>query len=203
MNINAKLLRELIEYDPATGEFTWKWRGMHHFSRAAQFNNWNFRYPGTRAGSVSVSKGYRMIAILGRRYPAHRLAWLYVHGRWPMQQIDHINGDPDDNRLANLREVSGPENARNKRLSRSNKTGHLGVSPYPYQGRMKYVARIRHDGRLHHLGYFATIEDAAAARAEAERKFGFHENHGRRAQSKTKIKSRGFQKSRPAITEEH
>jgi hypothetical protein len=189
--IDAGTLRDLLDYDPDSGVFTWRTRGRAHFGRDNQWRNWNGRYPGLVAGTVGP-RGYRAIAVLGHLYPAHRLAWLYVHGQWPEGQIDHVNGGRDDNRIGNLRDVSSAENAKNRRLTRKSATGRIGVNEYAYGRRKQYVARIRVDGRLHHLGYFDTVEQASAARSEAEARFGFHRNHG----SRTPLKSRGFENTR-------
>lgn len=194
MMIDSCQLKELIDYDPETGLFTWLPRKRDWFKSVGQWKNWNGRYPGSVAGTVG-KKGYRTIAIHDKLYKAHRLAWFYVHGRWPTDQIDHINGDRDDNRITNLRSVSNSINGKNKKRDHRNVSGYIGVTPYPYHGTMKWVARIRVDGRLKHLGYFDTIQEAAVARKAAERIFGFHPNHGKK-KSRAKIRSRGFQKTR-------
>jgi hypothetical protein len=100
-----------------------------------------------------------------------------IHGYWP-DEIDHINGDRADNRLSNLREVSNIENQRNKVLPRNNKSGHIGVSWN--KDSKKWMARITINYKLKQVGQFSTIEEAVAARKEAERKFGFSERHGAR-----------------------
>ena len=86
---------------------------------------------GVSAGAVRPRDGYIQIAIRRKMYQAHRLAWLYVHGEWPRHQIDHINGNPADNRICNLRDVTQFENMQNLHgpLSR-NKSGLLGVSRF-------------------------------------------------------------------------
>lgn len=95
----------------------------------------------------------------GRGYYVHRLAWFYVHGRWPQQQIDHINGDPHDNRIANLREATVEQNRRNVRLSTKNKFGLKGVTIQ--KGR--YKAQIRFAGKHINIGLFDSPEEAHAA----------------------------------------
>lgn len=199
--IDAATLKVLIDYDPATGVFRWKTRDRAWFQRVNQWKTWNLRYAGGVAGNLNP-QGYRLIAVIDRQYLAHRLAWLMVHGAWPTNQIDHINGDRDDNRIENLRDVTGAENARNRRLQADNATGRTGVTAYPFQGQLRFVARIRVGGKLHHLGYFATVEEAAEARRAAEIKHGFHINHGSRPKTRTPLKGRGFEKSRrfPALT---
>jgi hypothetical protein len=99
---NAEQLRVLIEYSPETGEFVWK---------VSPGKNTPI---GSVAGSIT-SKGYRVIKILGRRLPAARLAWLYVHGEWPPELMDHRNGVRDDDRIANLRPCTNSENGQNRK----------------------------------------------------------------------------------------
>lgn len=189
--ISQAILRELLRYNGLTGVFTWRRRARHHFTRSNQWRNWNARYPGTIAGRVG-ERGYRQIAVLDHLYAAHRLAWLYVYGNLPVQQIDHINGHRDDNRIANLRDVSNAQNAKNKRLAGWSSTGRIGVTEYRWNGTPKFVARIRVDGRLHHLGYFETIEAASMARASAEQRFGFQGTHGIYPKPKRRLQSRAF-----------
>jgi hypothetical protein len=85
--LTAERLRELLNYDPDTGVFTWRVRPVHSHR------------VGDIAGSVRTTRGYRLIGVAGRVYKAHRLAWLYMMGEWPKDQIDHINRDPSDNRF--------------------------------------------------------------------------------------------------------
>lgn len=139
-------LRELLFYDPETGAFSWR--------RSRQ---------GVRAdlaaGRVN-SRGYAQIGIDLRRYAAHRLAWLYVHGRWPDNDLDHINGDRADNRISNLREATEAENTWNRKTPRNNRTGLKGV----YKATAKrWRAQIKVAGERIVLGHFDSPEDAHAA----------------------------------------
>lgn len=146
-NLTAERLRELLDYDPVNGTFTWR-------------VNRNGVRIGDRAGSLVDSRGYLRVGIDGREYSAHRLAWLYVHGEWPTQVIDHCNGDPSDNRIENLRDVSQQVNVQNQHRARStNKCGLLGVRR---QGK-RWYARIMTNGRERHIGTFDTPEEAHAA----------------------------------------
>jgi hypothetical protein len=190
--VNQELLRELIQYDPATGLFTWMRRDRKHFTTNAQYLTWNKRYAGKQAGNLDA-KGYRVFHLLGKVVRAQRAAWMHVYGEWPKNLVDHINGERDDNRIANLRDVSNSTNGKNRRLDKRNMTGRIGVSEYRRGDGVIYVARIRVDGALKHLGYYQTIQDAAIARDAAEREFGFHVNHGAPAPTR-KLQSRGFQK---------
>jgi hypothetical protein len=143
--LTAERLRELLHYDPETGVFTW------------------IKITGTRvrvgdvAGSLTTN-GYRRLAINGKSYKAHRLAWLYVTGGWPSADLDHINGVPGDDRWANLRLATRAQNGANSRRAVNNKSGFKGVS-WHAQNR-KWVATIMVNGRNKHLGYF---DDRAAA----------------------------------------
>jgi hypothetical protein len=97
-------------------------------------------------------------------HSAHRLAWFYVHGRWPNPGIDHINGQKGDNRICNLREANSSQNAQNQTLRKDNVCGHPGVQAMGG----KWRARIRLNGISHELGYYEDIEDAAFAYSEAK-----------------------------------
>lgn len=194
--IDVGTVSALLDYDPASGVFTWKTRDRSYFKSDRQHKNWNARYPGTAAGSINP-KGYTGIAVLDRIYRAHHLAWLFVHGKWPSDVVDHINGNRSDNRISNLRVVSALENSRHKTVRGWSATGRIGVTPYFYNGRQKYAARIRVDGRLRHLGYYASIDEASAAREAAEQKYGFSVHCGEIPKSKAVIRSRGFQRTRP------
>jgi hypothetical protein len=156
--LTAEYLREMLDYDPETGEFRWRWRDD---LRKCD----NIRCAGKVAGALG-NHGYTTITVNQRRYQAHRLVWLYVHGVWPANQIDHLNSDKTDNRIANLREATPQENQYNVGVRKDNSTGVAGVSWHKQVQR--YRAYIMADGKPTHLGLFDTLEAAAAARAEAE-----------------------------------
>ena len=130
------------------------------------------------AGWIDKPSGYRRIKINGVQYRMHRLVWLYHFGEWPVDEIDHINGERLDNRIDNLRVVTNQENCKNQKLPRNNKSGVTGVHFNKHH--QKWQAQIKGDGKLKHLGSFANFEDAVAARKAAEILYGFHENHGRK-----------------------
>lgn len=148
--VTAEEVRRLFRYDPDTGEMT---RRVTLCGRALA---------GQRVGTRKAW-GHLSVKIGRRQYFLHRLAWLYMTGSWPSQQIDHVNGSPDDNRWSNLREASNQLNCQNRRRpSRTSVTGFLGVH-YQYG---KYKAAIKVDGVKHYLGVFATPEEAHAAYVE-------------------------------------
>lgn len=175
---SQKYLRECLDYDPETGGLTWRTRPLHHFKDGAQTarhncNAWNGGWAGKEAFTATSPNGYVTGGLDRVIYRAHRIIWKLVHGQEP-EDIDHINGDRADNRIANLRAVTRRENMRNAALRSNNKSGVVGVS----RARGKWLAQIKGQ-RQQFLGYFDTIEEAAAARKSAERDLGFHENHGR------------------------
>ena len=151
--LTADYLRTVLDYHPKLGLFFWRWRD--------ELPIWlNVRRNGTAAGHRPDKNGYIRIDINSRHYLAHRLAWLYVHGEWPQDQIDHINENPSDNRIANLRESPhGPNNVRSKPM-KNNRSGAVGV----FLKGKHWVATISHEKRRTHLGPFASIEEAKAAR---------------------------------------
>lgn len=155
-SLTAEEARRHLSYDPETGEFRWLIGGKGRPG------------VGAIAGCRSDALGYWSIGLHRRRYWAHRLAWLMTHGQWPEHQIDHINGDRADNRLANLREATHAENQQNRHKSRPNKYGLRGVDFSPQLGR--YRARVVFRGVKHNLGYFDTVEEAHTAYLEAARR---------------------------------
>jgi hypothetical protein len=153
MTYNPTLTREyvaeILDYDPETGVFTRK-KSTHKNHR------------GTTAGGINNS-GYWCIRVGANRYLAHRLAWLLVYGEMPDRMIDHINGNPLDNRIANLRMASPNENAYNRKKRSDNTSGIKGVSA----AKQGLRARISVDGEMIHIGYFKTVDDAERAIREA------------------------------------
>lgn len=151
----ASELRRLFRYDPETGVFT-------RLVRTA-----NCVRAGHSAGSVHP-RGYVHIKICRFSYAAHRLAWLYVHGRWPEGEIDHRNGVRSDNRLSNIRECDRFGNQQNTTAKRSTRSGFRGVGWHASTARWR--ARISRDGVTHNLGEFDSPEDAAAAYMAAKKR---------------------------------
>ncbi len=162
--ITQSELKELLDYDPETGVFIWKKKVANRVKI------------GDIAGCLDISTGYIVFMIKGKRYRAHRLAWFYIYGEWPKDQIDHINHVRDDNRIVNLREVTRQENLKNASLSKNNKSDVTGV--HWYKANKEWRAQIMVNGKYIHLGYFNDKHDAAMTRKEAEIKYEYHENHG-------------------------
>lgn len=167
--LQVAAIRETYAYDPNTGVVSWKKKTNRCVvvGREAGFN-W-----------TSGRNTYRRLLLNGRYIFAHVVAFVLSYGRFPAGVIDHRNGVGTDNRLSNLRDVSHTENLRNQRLSRANTSGRMGVDFHRASGQWR--ARIIVDQCECHIGLFASYEEAARARAAAERRYGFSENHGRRA----------------------
>lgn len=138
-------LLEVLRYDPATGQMYWR------VSR------------GTRAvGDVAGNKridGYVYIKIDRVLYRRTRLIWLYLHGRWPREHVDHINRNTPDDRLENLREATRSQNLGNRKINKNNSTGFKGV----HERNGRFRAYINEGGRRINVGSYATAHEAGAA----------------------------------------
>ncbi len=194
------LLRQLLRYEPESGKLYWLERPVEMFSestfrnrwggvsaRSAQWacNRWNSAYAGKEALAIPSTErgrnnGRRQGKVFGQNYYAHRMVWALHYGVWPSEMIDHEDGDPGNNRIGNLRDVSNGVNCRNGSLHSNNTSGCPGVSWYaPTQ---KWISRINIDGKRRSLGHFTSLEDAISARKQAENDCGqYHPNHGRAA----------------------
>lgn len=179
---NQAFLNEILKYDAAIGKLFWRKRAPETFLEkprkislertSAVWNSIN----ADKEAFTANSCGKRAGAINGRNYLAHRIIWKMVHGTDPAY-IDHINGDPLDNRLVNLRSVTNQENMRNMSKPKSNSSGFIGVAWHGQAS--KWRAYVMIDGTQKSLGLFTTAEAANAARLAASEQYGFHQNHGR------------------------
>jgi HNH endonuclease/AP2 domain len=159
-----ELLRQLLDYDPATGIFTWKPRPREMFATKRGFSVWNARFTGKPAGG-SLSTGHVLIRFKsnGGGYLAHRLAWLLVYGEPVPPGIDHWDCNPLNNRISNLRAATQSQNTANAGMRSDNSTGAKGVRRH----KEKYTARITCEGTNFYLGIYDTVEEAAAVYREA------------------------------------
>lgn len=140
--LNLEAFKRNIEYCPISGYFTW--------------------ITSHRAGEMAghTVNGYRKITFEQGVYMAHRVAWFYMTGSWPKDQIDHINRIRSDNRFVNLREATAAQNCFNRSIASNNKSGFKGVSKSTDCNR--WVAHICLEGKIRHLGLFKTPEEADA-----------------------------------------
>lgn len=141
--LTQERVRRLLHYDPAAGLFVW--RGGHGGIR-----------PGQPAGSPI--QGYNVIRVDGRNYRASHLAFLYMLGDWPPDEVDHRDCDQTNDRWLNLRPANSSQNKWNMRVTRRSRSGLRGV--YAYGDRWR--AQICHKRVFTHLGVFDSIEEAHA-----------------------------------------
>ncbi len=160
-DLTAEYVRSRLDYDSDTGIFTWK-----YFPDARP--GWNVLYVGKVAGTTRKDDNGIQICLNGRRYKAHRLAWLHVYGTWPQEQIDHKKGNRPDNKIQLLREATISQNAMNKRP----KSGKL-KGAFWHKRMNSWRSQIVVAGNRMYLGRFDTEELAHKAYcAAAEKYFG-------------------------------
>jgi len=163
--MDQKSLKEMLSYNPKTGLFTWiKINVRAHRVKVGDIAGWNNRF------------GYIGIAINGKTFLAHRLAWLYVYGEFPVGVIDHINRVKFDNRIVNLRDTTQSENLKNCVKSKKNTSGCTGV--YWIKRRNMWRAMIMSNRTNDYLGDFKDKFEAICVRKSAENKYGFSGGHG-------------------------
>ena len=179
---SPEVLRQLLRYEPETGKLFWREREALWFNDRAgrahrERKRWNGKWAGSEAFTASTAAGYKHGSILGRSYRAHRVIWAIVTGSWPVDEVDHANGQKADNRWVNLRHATHFENAHNKGVPRNNISGVKGVC-FDARSR-KWLAHIRAANRHYHVGYFDSLADAERAvrraRAELHGQFARHD----------------------------
>lgn len=147
--LTAEKLKMFLTYEPDTGVFRWR---DDLAVRSGRIMN------GKIAGGKNWA-GYVKIKVDGILYSAHRLAWLYVHGDWPPNNVDHIDNNKGNNAISNLRLATAAQNAANKKVSVRTVAPYRGVMPHG----PGFVARVYFRGQRHYLGYFTTAEAARDA----------------------------------------
>lgn len=166
LELRYEEVAKLFTYDRESGILYWRIRDRNTIRR-------NY----VAGSSKGTKDGRRRVGIKGKIYQEHRIIMMLCFGHIPENaEIDHINHVRDDNRLANLRFVTRSENSKNQSVSSKSTTGVTGV--YFSKSRNKFIAQIKVNRQVHYLGCYNTLEEAAAARAEANLKFNFHNNHG-------------------------
>lgn len=163
--LTQSYLKDVLLYDYSSGLFTWRVQ----------------KSSSIKIGDIAgcevklTGKRYINIKINSKTYLAHRLVFLYVDGEFPVNDVDHHDGDGTNNRWANLHIVTKQGNQRNRKLNKNNISGVSGIYKTAFK---TWRSEIRVDGRSIRLGCFSDFNDAVIARKAAERKYGFHPNHG-------------------------
>lgn len=167
MKVSIPRLREMFNYDSLTGAFTWRKRPFRSAIKVGDSAEHLDRY------------GYVFIHVDRVDVRAHRAAWAMHFGEVPNRAIDHINGVKADNRICNLRLATASQNEANKPMAARNTSGHKGVT---WHRCGKWQAQLQHNGKVHYLGLFDDVNDAAAAYAnKAKEIHGAFANLGRRS----------------------
>jgi hypothetical protein len=158
-------LKELLHYDPETGKWHWL-----VFRRGCAV-------PGAEAGSIHGKTRYLRISIDNRSYLAHRLAWLYMTGEWPAEEVDHKDTDRSNNRWLNLREATSGQNNSNRAKLKNNTSGRKGVSWVKRD--QKWRVMLMADGKHHNLGTFTDLD--LAGRVYEMAAYHYHGEYARAA----------------------
>ena len=174
--LTKELVRDYFNYDNHSGLLYWKDNvPLKHFQDKRGQTRHNNMFGNKEAGSVT-RQGYKRVQLQGKPYAVHRLIWLWVYGKLPEDQIDHIDGNKINNRIGNLRDVDNITNAQNQKRPKNNTSGHIGVSKTKYG---KWKVAISVDGKQIHLGNFEDFDEACNIRKGAEIMCKYHKNHGR------------------------
>jgi hypothetical protein len=179
---SPKILRKALRYDSETGKLFWKnvppnlfSNGKYNQDRKAK--SFNAKFAGKEALTSTSKDGYKSGSVFGFSVKAHRVAWAIFYGFWPNRIIDHINGNPSDNRIKNLRDVSQVENQRNQFLRRDNKTGVSGI--HFCKKTNKWIAQLyKSKGERVFLGRFAERQSAIDSLMIARKGFLYTDRHG-------------------------
>lgn len=170
--------RSIFEY--IDGVVYWKERPLSHFKRPKDYKTWATKCKGKPSGQTNENN-YRFIKIFIRGryeiYREHWVVWAICNGEWPTEQIDHIDHNPANNKIENLRLADNQENRKNRGIQKNNKSGVNGV--FWNKATNCWRASIQVGGKARHIGLFKDLEEAKKARSEKEREFGFHPNHGK------------------------
>lgn len=175
--LSANVVRELLDYKPRSGKLYWRQRPRHFFKSDHSCNAWNAKHAGKEAFTAYNDKkrGVRAGLILSKGYLAHHVIFLWMTGRWPEPEVDHEDGNPENNRWRNLKESTHTGNNRNTRRRKDNKSGHAGV--YETEAGT-FAVSIPSNNEWKRIGTFPTYAAAVRARKTEQRKLNFSERHG-------------------------
>lgn len=170
-----EILNKYLNYNPITGIFTWKERQESDFNNNKKNGNacftWNTRFKNKKAGCIN--RGYIIIRLNNTNYQAHKLAYIFMNGNnEEYDDIDHINKNPTDNRICNLRPVTRSQNMQNSNIQKNNTSGITGISFN--KNKNKWEAYIKLNKKRYNLGIYSTLLEAAQKRYQAEKEYGFH-----------------------------
>lgn len=164
--ITPEYIRELLDYDPATGDFVWRRRKLRNgFERMDKI--WNSRLAGKPVAKRRHRHGHLQIGIYCRNYMYHRIAWAHYYGEWPEIDLDHKNGNPSDNRITNLRLATESQNLCNAKIRIDNTSGVKGVSWSRRE--KKWYSYITKDSKMINIGIYHCFGQAVAARKRVEK----------------------------------
>ena len=177
MKLTQKYLREALHYSPSTGVFTWLVRPKGHFDTLKGWTISTGKTAGRVAGSANTARLQLTVKLDGQQYQLHRLAFLYMEGEMPLEGVDHIDHNRQNNKWSNLRNADQALNNKNASRRKDNKSGCVGVH---WAGdKHVWVAQINVDKVRTYLGQFEDFFEAVCARKSAEIRYGYHPNHGR------------------------
>lgn len=180
---DAEFFRGLLSYNKNSGRLRWKARDEGAYKgqpqqKIAGIIRFNKYSAGKFADTSLAGHGYRAVTIHNTKYKAHRIAWIMEYGSIDGEVIDHLDGDPTNNKIENLRCSTQAENMKNMSFPKHNKSGIVGVRFHKASN--KWIASIKHCRKSLHLGIFPDIQDAIAARLAAECELGFSARHGKK-----------------------
>lgn len=167
MKISAENVRTLLDYDPETGKFIWRQRAIRpqkYFRRTDA--GWNTRFAGKAVADRVHRHGHLQIGLFCKTYMAHIIAWMHYYGENPTEHIDHIDGNPANNRIRNLRLANQTQNMMNSKLRRDNTSGVKGV--YWRNKEKKWAAQLTINKKVTPLGFFDHFEEAVVVRKVME-----------------------------------
>jgi hypothetical protein len=159
--LHPDVLRKLLRYDPETGKLYWLARDREFCDSLRSWNGWNTRYPGTEAFTADSGHGYKVGAIFGVKYYAHRVIFAMQNGYWPDTEIDHIDRNRSNNKLENMRQATTSGNSANRVSKPGSSSKFLGVCWN--KRRQRWAAQISKNGKTVLLGHFASEREAAQA----------------------------------------